>query len=193
MSLNFKFKRLPIPLAFADRIPSVAEFENFFLQTSDDVSLGDQSLAPFCIGTPPQSKLIRAQDPNIARFGANCDPSDGFTAPCTTGTCTEAGKIRKDTPCLLLCAELGDIKGVLAIELPSYGNAERTTSRGAYDSTTEANSCRSRGVFIRLEGKCGSSEFVATCKTEKDGRPKADLTSRGDKNESRFGYLGVSM
>lgn len=82
---------------------------------------------------------------------------------------------------------------MLPIDVPSHGNAERATVRGAYDSTTESNSCRSRGVLIRLEGECGSSEFVATCKTKKDGGPKADLASRGDENESRFGYLGVGM
>src|SRR5258706_11024312 len=53
MNLDFKLECFPIPLALSDRIPSVAEFENFLLQTSDDFSLGDQCLAPFCIGIPP--------------------------------------------------------------------------------------------------------------------------------------------
>lgn len=60
MNLDFKLECLPIPLALSDRIPSVTEFENFLSQTSDDFSLGDQCLAPFCIGSPPQRKLIRA-------------------------------------------------------------------------------------------------------------------------------------
>ena len=77
MNLDFKLECPPFPRALTDRIPSVAKFENFLLQTSDDLSLGNQCLAPFCIGTPPQSKLIRAQDPNGPRVGANCNPSDG--------------------------------------------------------------------------------------------------------------------
>lgn len=193
MNLDFKLECLPFPRALADRIPSVAKFENFLLQTSDYFSLGNQCIAPFCIGTPPQSKLIRAQDPNGPRVGANCNPSDGYTAPCTTGTSTEAGKISKDTPRLLLCAQLGDSNGVLSIGLPSHGNAERATARGTYDSTIEPNSCRSRSCFIWLEGECGSSELVAACKTKKDRGPKADLAGRGDEDESRFGYLGVGM